>query len=480
MHEIINFVKTLYHKLHSLIILEEKDTSTYSINFVLGNSTCDLDSFLSAITLSYFRNIKSGFISVTKNNEITYNVKKHSLNNVYIPIINCKKEELLWRLDISELLSKLEIKPDELFYYKDALLFNSNKVQFKPVSDYIKDKHKTNSSLVNTLLDRVSCQFILVDHHELDPSQKELIPFVEEILDHHDDKDFDYKLYPNLTTKLVEFPRISNMILILEEFLTDDKLKACHESLFKNNFFDILVAAPIIDSNNFDDKLKNSKWIDKDKVLVSNIVSILKTSIFSSPIERIKFSEDADYQHFERLFKILSNVKFDCEKNLNIGIEGLINKDLKRFEIELKSKEDILYITYASFPVPLKKVISKYSKENFFKFLESFSIDKAYNRTDFYVIIYIQEDKKLCAFLYVTEVGLKNHNGLLKEENIKLMYKHLLDVFVLNDIMKVLPDLELKSNAEENSNAYLMYTTGKLNRKTLWPNMKDFFTGKKH
>ena len=100
------------------------------------------------------------------------------------------------------------------------------------------------------------------------------------------------------------------MILILEEFLTDDKLKACHESLFKNNFFDILVAAPIIDSNNFDDKLKNSKWIDKDKVLVSNIVSILKTSIFSSPIERIKFSEDADYQHFERLFKILSNVKF--------------------------------------------------------------------------------------------------------------------------------------------------------------------------
>lgn len=125
MKELVNFIRTLYHKIDDIV-----NTLPYEIVFVMGNSSCDLDSALSSILLSFLRNIESKSITYTCQKEITYN-NYSKINKLYIPVINCPKGELFWRLDIKELFETVQIEQTDFFYYTDVfdkegkVIFNS-------------------------------------------------------------------------------------------------------------------------------------------------------------------------------------------------------------------------------------------------------------------------------------------------------------------------------------------------------------------
>ena len=109
----------------------------YHFHFVLGNSSCDLDSVVSSIFLAFYKNIKCGFISFDRDIQISYNIKKQSdndenfVNDIYIPVINCKKDEFFWRLDIAELLKTMKLSNDDFYYFSDIFNQKSDDFLFK-------------------------------------------------------------------------------------------------------------------------------------------------------------------------------------------------------------------------------------------------------------------------------------------------------------------------------------------------------------
>lgn len=128
MKEIIYFIKSIKDQINSIVTPDKP----LILNFVIGDVTCDMDSFLSSIVLSYFRNINSGAITINSN-ELTYNVYNLG-NRIYIPVINCRKGELCWRLDIKELMSSCGLNENDFFYFSDVLSITSlGQLVFHPV-----------------------------------------------------------------------------------------------------------------------------------------------------------------------------------------------------------------------------------------------------------------------------------------------------------------------------------------------------------
>lgn len=126
MREITNFLITIYSRL--TYIIESKEV--FKINLVIGNASCDLDSVCSSFLFSFMRNYECGLLSSLSENKIAYNIKDKE-NEIYIPVINCPKGELFWRLDINQLLSKMGIKENELFYFQDVFDINKKLIHFE-------------------------------------------------------------------------------------------------------------------------------------------------------------------------------------------------------------------------------------------------------------------------------------------------------------------------------------------------------------
>ena len=113
MRELVNFLRILKNKL-DLIIAD----APYEIVFVMGNVSCDMDSVLSSILLAYMKNLESKSLEYTSQNETTF-TNYAKTNKLYIPVINCPKGELFWRLDIAELFWYLDLEENDLFHYEE-------------------------------------------------------------------------------------------------------------------------------------------------------------------------------------------------------------------------------------------------------------------------------------------------------------------------------------------------------------------------
>ena len=100
--------------------------------FVLGNVSCDLDSFLSSYLLS-----------------IANNFSKEETNQIYIPIINCPRKELRYRFDIVYLTKRFNIDIENMIYIDD---------------DFFK-----------RVIRKKKAKFILVDHNKPDLNQRKFI-----------------------------------------------------------------------------------------------------------------------------------------------------------------------------------------------------------------------------------------------------------------------------------------------------------------
>jgi exopolyphosphatase len=127
----------------------------YTPIYVLGNQAADADSIISSLIWAWFCN--------------KFKIFNLTTNNIYLPIITCKRDELVLRKDILYLLMKDEINPDDLLYYNEVNLIDDFRV-------ILMDHNR---------LDSVSQQFgkngvlAIIDHHKDDGQKTESLRIID-------------------------------------------------------------------------------------------------------------------------------------------------------------------------------------------------------------------------------------------------------------------------------------------------------------
>ena len=247
--------------------------------FILGNSTCDMDSALSAYLLSIGKNIRKRLVVIDDSNSVSIDP---SAGEIYLPVLNCPRGEFSSRLDGKFIFDKFHINEEDFFYIDDPEL---SEQRFGKGAD---------KNFV-----------ILVDHSVLDVNQRYLSNFVVEVFDHH----FTLKLdYPNLQRKFIKYPCGSCTTLILVDYFL---------SKFPHSIIAPLLAvsAILIDTENFKEEFKGNRWSELDRMIYNLIMGQIQANI-----------------DMDKYFKAISDEKGNVEKNLNLGIKRLLEKDRKNFQ----------------------------------------------------------------------------------------------------------------------------------------------------
>ena len=99
------------------LIKNEHTENIKQITFILGNTSCDLDSFLSSLLLSIFRNF-------FKDNNFILKANK----TIYIPLFNCNRADFCDRIDICYLMQKYNVNIENLIFVDDLIIKNEFKL----------------------------------------------------------------------------------------------------------------------------------------------------------------------------------------------------------------------------------------------------------------------------------------------------------------------------------------------------------------
>ena len=94
------------------------------LRIVMGNTSCDMDSVIGALTLGYFY------------------TRKSAEGHLFVPVINCNKDDFYCNLEIAMHLEDCKVPQDDLFFW------DTFKATYKP--------------------EQVA-EVVLVDHNVLDP-----------------------------------------------------------------------------------------------------------------------------------------------------------------------------------------------------------------------------------------------------------------------------------------------------------------------
>jgi inorganic pyrophosphatase/exopolyphosphatase len=265
--------------------------NTFKKIYLLNNSSCDIDSFISSIILSFAKNFSEDIIKQTTENKYSFESNfefSSEGNKLYIPLMNCRRGDLKNRFDICFVFEKFNFHENQLFYISD---FKENKNQTDAFSEI---------------------ELILVDHNQLDISL--LMIFqpnqVVEIYDHHSDVNSNFNQYPNLLKKNLKFPLGSCSTLILMDYFVSgsNKILSIFDPLF-------LVSAILLDTNYFKQGWYKNRWVDLDRFVFKYILEV----------HNVETSE---------LLKYYTNLK-EKRKNLDayldLGIPKLLELDFKIF-----------------------------------------------------------------------------------------------------------------------------------------------------
>jgi inorganic pyrophosphatase/exopolyphosphatase len=280
--------------------------------FILGNSSCDMDSALSAYLLSIFENIRNKTI-ISDESKTNYHLNPMA-TKIYFPVLNCKRGTLHHRLDEKFVFDKFHIDENE-FFYKDDLLLSEQVI-------------KNSKNLT----------FILVDHSELPEDQKYLREYVDEIYDHHIVPFLDF---PNCKKRFIKFPVGSCSTLILANFYLNIYPITIIPPL-------LAVTAILLDTSNFKKNFYKNRWDDLD------------LGIYNAILNQTKEQYDVN-EYYNQIFSERSNV----EKNLALGIDVLFEKDQKRY---LWDKNNIMW---SSIPISINKVKEKFTLEKILEYLKN-------------------------------------------------------------------------------------------------------------
>ena len=308
-------IKDLYE---SQLFLEE-------VTFILGNKACDMDSALSSYLLSIGKNIKYNAITYNKSND-SFIFNKNP-KHLFLPVLNIKRGTFHQRLDEKYVFDLFKID-ENLFWY---------------ISDEIFDENNLFSLLKNN---NIKVNIILVDHSKLCEEQLYLSDYVTEIYDHHQEFKYNFK---NLKNAHIKYPLGSCSTLILLDYFFNVFPKCLINPLFA-------ITAILIDTNKFEKNFYNNRWIDLDRIVYKKIKSEIKPNE-----KKIKAK---DY------FKNIMQIKYDIEKNLELGVEILLLKDQKQFNWSG------IKIIWSSLQVPYYKMQDKFGINEIISQMYSYYINK--------------------------------------------------------------------------------------------------------
>ena len=240
-----------------------KENIEEKINICLGNVSCDMDSAIGAILYAYYMSYKEEFYKDYGNFE-----------RFWVPVINCPREEICARIDISFHLKHYGVDVTKLVFIDDLDL--------------------------NFYSERGLLKLAIIDHNKLDLSQQQWEESVVFIVDHH----VDLNAHPK-ADKLLKFcgSACSLVInLIFESLLEEDILnkEVCQ-------FFS---AAILLDTENFKLSLKGTKWGDEDETALIRMSRIMNKDMYND----------------------LINKKTDKKLNMELGLQLMLRKDYKNYQ----------------------------------------------------------------------------------------------------------------------------------------------------
>lgn len=242
---------------------------------VIGNSSGDMDSIASSIALAV------------------------ALGKEYLPLINIPRHDLALRRDVLYLFNLLEIDPCDLYFKDDSPLF----------------------------LNRIK-GIVLVDHNLPSPDQKEIIPFIERIIDHHKDEKFSF---PQLKKKKIASVG-SNATLVTEAILLENP-----ESLTPTMAL-LLIAPILLDTSDFQDFRKTTLRDQKAfKKLLPLAEPLMPPNFYETLLEK---KLEADPSRPDLLLK--KDCKLYQEGKLTYGISSLPKSITWTLENDFHWQEDQL------------------------------------------------------------------------------------------------------------------------------------------
>ncbi len=297
----LSFTRSLFNSL-----LNSSITTPNKFFFILGNESCDLDSLIGSLTLAYHRHF----------------LNKNSINpqeKFYIPLINCSKNEILTRFDWNYISELIQINTNDLCFFEEF-------------SEFYQAKKPEN------------LQIILFDHNKLTKTQAFLSDSIVEIIDHHE----DLSAYTHKIEKIVK--KSGSCCSILSEIIenSEEKLEKLEKSLIFALFTTIL-----LDTLNFDAKLKENRWIMRDFELFCHLSSLLKEDQVYWPLVSNK----------DRFYCELINLKYSEKQNLSLSLPLIFTKDLKTFFYEFGT------VIFTSIFVNPRIFIRHYGKEKLHVFI---------------------------------------------------------------------------------------------------------------
>ena len=295
------------------------------LTLVLGNEACDLDSQISALLWSYYKQ------SQTKNHK-----------KLYIPVLNIPEKELILRKDAVDLYQQIDKSLMDNLFFIDSIPLN----KILSFTSWSKDEEKKENNNDNN--NNLKFNVNLMDHNNLSIVLDELLgDYVNYIIDHHRDEG---KYLTNCNDKngnrIIDIVG-SNVSLLINHILSIDK--NFDFTQIEKIFGSLINATILLDTGGFNEKLKKTTEIDK-KVY----------KLFE------KYNLNKDYQEwYKQLLSLRNNID-------GFNFKQLLVKDLKIF------KENNIIFGIPGLGTSIKTVYNK-ENENLFKIIHSFQTEKQLN-----------------------------------------------------------------------------------------------------
>ena len=333
--------------------------------FIIGNISCDIDSNLSAYLLSIGKNIREETVIIDDSNCVSLN---NNAKILYLPVINCKRGELISRLDCAYVFEKFRLNQEDFFYIDDI---------------EVSEKTFKNSKGQN--------EVILVDHSNLGPDIKYLSPYVTEVFDHHYTLEIEH---PNLRKKFIKYPLGSCTTLILIDFFLN---KFPHSILPPL----LAVTAILLDTENFNPKYYYNRWTEMDRMVYDHIISEIQSNI-----------------DLESYYNEILKAKTDIERNLSLGVKLLMEKDRKKF------KWGKYYTEWSSLTISLHKIVERFGMEKVIEYIE----EECKNGKDYFLMNSLIENgnKEFIVYDVKGDINFEEFKKYLEEHSklkIEKMYQ---------------------------------------------------------
>ncbi|KAK6588853.1 DHH family [Cryptosporidium xiaoi] len=331
-----------------LLQIQKEARKNTRINYILGNTSGDLDSVVSAISYSKLLNV----INFPVNFE---NDTRRRIYGKHVPILNFNKESIGLKFALIELINYFSEKTDSVpinisefsfIFFDDIKTSLINEIENRDAED--------SSSFSNDKGPFIT----LVDHNVLDNSQKFFENNIVSIVDHHEDDNTTKS-----TFRLSKGTKIGSCSTLIGKLWMD-----CHndgrlsdEDLSANKYYLLMLIGAILkDTSNFDKRLLNKRWCLLDIEIYNWLCN--KTDISNKECMNL---------YTNRLENSNRNTVLLFKNDLT----DLFNMDYKLFSY----KNDSFNVGYSSFEINITSIINYYENNKFNKKAGVSSNNKANN-----------------------------------------------------------------------------------------------------